>query len=200
MQDISDGSSQSSLFQKGINQTQTKHYFWLLKTIRSIRCQTLTPLLQNTVKKFGLSFNMSKPIQNRIHLKVIQGNVKEAARPEAEFLNVTVSRLCDRAQFSWLWVKSWDFYAETKNICIYNSFYGFFLSHSHIFLVWFCTFSCNKFQKNCFNRAKNLLSECLAGRRTGNMQRVTGIRARRSRVSVRRSRKRNRGRSTKSYT
>ena len=82
----------------------------------------------------------------------------------AEFLNVTVSRSCDRAKFSWLCAKSWDLYAETKNLCILTSFTIFSSWFTRIMqiLVWFWHFFLRKNVKTkVLTAQKSLLLECL---------------------------------------
>ena len=62
--------------------------------------------------------------------------------PNSEFLNVTVSRLCDRAKFSWLWATFWDWYFETKNLCIltYSTVFSSWFTHNMWFLMWLLHF------------------------------------------------------------
>ena len=62
--------------------------------------------------------------------------------PNSEFLNVTVSRSCDRAKFSWLWATFWDWYFETKNLCIltYSTVFSSWFTHNMWFLMWLLHF------------------------------------------------------------
>ena len=81
-----------------------------------------------------------------------------------EFLNVTVSTLCDGAIFSWLCAKFWDFHAQTKNLCILTSFTFFFcLCFTHIidFKWYVCTFLAQNVGNRVLTAQKNLILECL---------------------------------------
>ena len=44
----------------------------------------------------------------------------------AEFLKVTVSRSCNRTNFSWVCAKPWELYVQPKNVCIFTFFLQFF--------------------------------------------------------------------------
>ena len=66
-----------------------------------------------------------------------------------EFLKVTVSLSCNRAQFLWLCAKSWDLHAQTKKIK-FNLFYPFFFMfhiYKGIFSDVFYTFLLRKISK-----------------------------------------------------
>ena len=65
----------------------------------------------------------------------------------SELLNVTVSRSRYRVKFSLLCAISWDFYAQTKNVCIYTYFSVFSSWFTHI-MVWFLHFLWLKNFKN----------------------------------------------------
>ena len=82
----------------------------------------------------------------------------------AEFLKVTVSRLCDRAHIFWLCAKSWDLYAQTTKLCILNSFtVFFFLFHAYELILSdiFAIFLAQNFKTKVLTAQKNLLLECL---------------------------------------
>ena len=82
----------------------------------------------------------------------------------SEFLNVTVSQSCDRANFSWLGAKSWGLYVQAKYLCILTSFTVFSSWFTHIkwSLVWILFFS---LRKSCLTKVwtaqKKLILECL---------------------------------------
>ena len=82
----------------------------------------------------------------------------------AEFLKVTVSRSCDRAKFVWLCSKSWDLYAQTKNLCSLTSFTVFFFMF-YIYHVIFCEifvlFVAQNFKTKVLTAKQNLRLECL---------------------------------------
>ena len=85
---------------------------------------------------------------------------------KSEFLKVTVSRSCDRAKNFWLCAKSWDMHTQPENLCIKTTFTFFTLFFKHIKLFFLrkiskLQFDRAKFQNYNFDRAKNLLLECL---------------------------------------
>ena len=54
---------------------------------------------------------------------------------QSVFLKVTISRPCNRAKFFWLCAKSWNLYAQTKNVRVLTSLQYFSLCFTHI--MWF---------------------------------------------------------------
>ena len=82
----------------------------------------------------------------------------------SEFLNVTVSTLCDHAKFSWLYTKSWDLYVQTHFYFLFYLFYSFcFMIYTYyVIFVWFWHFFLHKVSKLKFRpRNKNLLFKFL---------------------------------------
>ena len=78
----------------------------------------------------------------------------------AEFLNVTVTWLCDRAKFCWVCAKSWDMYTQTRKLMHFYYLY-MFLQLLCDFLSISCAFSCTICFKLSFDHAKNEILECL---------------------------------------
>ena len=77
--------------------------------------------------------------------------LSEELSTKAEFLKVTVSRLCERAKVLWLCPKSWDLHAQTKRNGFYPllPFFSSCFTHIKWFLViFFALFSCAQFKKN----------------------------------------------------
>ena len=83
----------------------------------------------------------------------------------AEFVNVTVSRSCDRAKLSRVCAKSWELYLQTKKLCNLNTFKKlfFYIIHTfHVILgVIFALFLAQNFKTEVLTAQKNLVLECL---------------------------------------
>ena len=73
-------------------------------------------------------------ISDEICLQTNTSN-KPAAHAQKEFLNITVSQLCDFSQFSWLGVKSWDLYVKKWNVCILTYFTVILSCFTHILIL-----------------------------------------------------------------